>query len=341
MAEFPYLFNKESGITNTAQLFSEIQDSSITIALDRIDGTDHTLTAIFKAALSGGEFTTLSGLVVAHVGNPNFDPPVFVTAGVDPVSGKTVLDPASPRTPDGELHVVASNFGHITGNKVVNWTMQYTLNAGATISERLVVPSGQTLALEFMQGHAPTTPFNVELNWFDHSPNNTNTFFRRNPAIRIKEFSTMVVSGSHTQGDNTIQVNTDNGFLLANNPVPRQYGFINLVTGKRAFIRANSLNAGTGVLTLNVGIPFNLPNNSPIALVDRQIARIGGAAGTSLVDFEIPPSFDGDGFRYMEMKLQNTHASTAGVVFAMLNGWMTSTLSGTIPGAGGGAEDEN
>jgi hypothetical protein len=178
------------------------------------------------------------------------------------------------------------------------------------------------------------------LNWYDHPPGNTSTFFRRNPTIRIAEFYTLEVDGAHTAGDNTILVRAANGFALASNPVPRYYGFLNKNTGARFFIQATALNTSTRIMTLATPIPRNLPDGSPITMVDRSIARVGGAAGTSLVDFEIPPSFDGDGFRYMEMRLQNNHASAAGVVFAIANGWMTSTASGTIPGAGGGSEDE-
>lgn len=342
MVETTYSFTKPNPLSfNTGQVHAEIQASSITVALDRVDQNDSTLSTVFKAVLSAPEYVTLSGLITTFVPDPAFDPPLHVTASVDLTTGLAVATPLSPYTSDGEMHVVASNFGHITGNKVVNWTAQYTLNAGVTISERLVVPSGESLVLEFLQGHAPAVPFNVELNWFDHPPVNTSTFFRRNPAIRISEYNTMTVDGLHTAGDTTILVLAANGFTLANNPVSRQYGFLNPVTGKRFYIQATALNTSTRILTLNVGIPFNLPSGSPITMVDRQVGRAGGAAGTSILDFEIPPSFDGDGFRYMELKLQNNHASTAGLVFAVVNGWMTSTLSGTIPGLGGGVEDEN
>jgi len=50
------------------QLKSEIESSSITVALDVINTSGDTLEINFKAALSAGEVTTLNGVVNAHNG---------------------------------------------------------------------------------------------------------------------------------------------------------------------------------------------------------------------------------------------------------------------------------
>lgn len=50
------------------RLTLEIQQSSITIALDRIDINGDNFDVVFKASLSAGEITTLNGLVAAHTG---------------------------------------------------------------------------------------------------------------------------------------------------------------------------------------------------------------------------------------------------------------------------------
>lgn len=52
------------------RLTQEIRASAITVALDGINTAGDLCTVIFKAALSGGEETTLNGLVAAHTGEP-------------------------------------------------------------------------------------------------------------------------------------------------------------------------------------------------------------------------------------------------------------------------------
>lgn len=63
----------------TARLAQEIRDSSISVALDRIDTSGDTCAVVFKAALSSGEETTLNGLVAVHTGAVLADPPQSVS----------------------------------------------------------------------------------------------------------------------------------------------------------------------------------------------------------------------------------------------------------------------
>ena len=55
---------------DAGSLTSEIQASSITIALDKIDVTGSVLGIFFKASISTEEETTLDGIVAAHTGEP-------------------------------------------------------------------------------------------------------------------------------------------------------------------------------------------------------------------------------------------------------------------------------
>jgi hypothetical protein len=57
-----------NGELNQASLFSEILNSSITVALDHINSTNDVLDIWFKSNLVGSEWTTLSGVVAAHTG---------------------------------------------------------------------------------------------------------------------------------------------------------------------------------------------------------------------------------------------------------------------------------
>jgi len=55
---------------DVGSLHTEIEDSSITIALDKIDVIGDVLDVWFKAVLSAGEQTILDGIVAAHTGTP-------------------------------------------------------------------------------------------------------------------------------------------------------------------------------------------------------------------------------------------------------------------------------
>ena len=59
-----------NGIVATDRLSQEIQLSTIITALDHIDTVGDNCQVVFKDALSGGDETTLNGLVAAHDGTP-------------------------------------------------------------------------------------------------------------------------------------------------------------------------------------------------------------------------------------------------------------------------------
>lgn len=325
MPLFDYEFNKF--ILNTGQLSEEIQTSSITIALDRIDGTDATVTAVFKADLSGAEFTTLSGLVENYAHDPNFDPALIVTAGLDP-DGNTVPNPVDQ---DGEIHTIPGNLANVTGNKIVNWSMFYNLDAGCSIDEQFVVPSGKTASIEFVQGYASSVPFSVELNFYKKSGKRTN------PAINPEDYAIQEVNGAHAGGSTDIVLkNGGHGFAFNDLEVNKRYGFA--TSSGTTFVRfVDSKDGPTKTVTLDKGIPSDLSTGDKVALVDRPIARLGGDSSNALMDFEISPTFKGNGTRFLELIIKNESLTDSGDVFAVVNGWHTDTVKGTIKGSGGDA----
>lgn len=328
MAEFPFVFNKY--VHNTGQLFEEIQTSSVTIALERIDGSATDTTVIFKADLSGAEYTTLSGVVEAYVTDPDYDPLLTVTAGLDG-SGIPIADRHSPVTNDGETMTIQSNMANVTGNKLVNWTMFYTLGADTSIDERFVVPDGQTASIEFVQGYSSAGPFSVELNWYK------NTGKRTNPAIKPKDYAIQEVNGFHAGGSTDIVLKGGgHGFAFNSIETNKRYGF-QTASGTTFVREITSRNGPTKTVTLDKGIPSDLSNGDHVALVDRPIARLGGNAANALMDFEVSPSFRGNGTRYLELIIKNESLTDSGDVFAVVNGWTTATNGGTIPGTGGDA----
>jgi len=78
---YTYNFNKTdflNDIINPGRLTQEIGSSTISIALDSLNISTSVCGIVFKAALSQDEQTTLSGIVVAHTGDPlSVDPPIM------------------------------------------------------------------------------------------------------------------------------------------------------------------------------------------------------------------------------------------------------------------------
>jgi len=121
MTLFSYVFEKDISTVKTGQLHSEISTSTITIALDSINSVGNSISIDFKAELSSGELATLSGVVNSHSPDPNFDPPVHITAGYDPTTQK--VEPHLPYryAGDGKLRVLSSHKPVIPGKEAYNF----------------------------------------------------------------------------------------------------------------------------------------------------------------------------------------------------------------------------
>lgn len=92
---------------NVSQLEGEISDSSITIAVDRIDKSGDDISIHFKAALSAGEETTLDTLTTDHVAQPSEAEKTPVL--VHEVNAETgVIEPVQFSSSEGRNRVLAS-----------------------------------------------------------------------------------------------------------------------------------------------------------------------------------------------------------------------------------------
>jgi hypothetical protein len=307
-------------------------------------GATYTLTASDVAAWKLDEevFADVgNGRLVVNDGTSDFTNPTtgwewlqgefgkVVTAGLDG-DGNIVESTAAPVTNDGEMHTIQSNMANVTGNKLVNWTMFYTLGADTSIDERLVVPSGMTASIEFVQGYSSAGPFSVELNWYK------DTGKRTNPAINPEDYAIQEVNGFHASGSTVITLKGGgHGFAFNALEVDKRYAF---ASASGTFIREVTSKSGPAkTVTLTAGTPYDLADGDHFALIDRPIARLGGDAANALMDFEVAPSFRGNGTRYLELVIKNESLTDSGDVFAVVNGWTTATNGGTIPGQGGGA----
>lgn len=131
------------------RLTREIQDSDITVALDGITTAGDACAIIFKAALSGGEETTLNGLVAAHSGEPLPDNTLLK------VKEYTSEGVPAPVAADGKPFVLPNSF---PGEVLVNFTgTSDQLSppkrfAGGLFSLQQVGVGETSLELDFLDG---------------------------------------------------------------------------------------------------------------------------------------------------------------------------------------------
>lgn len=332
MAIFTYIHEKDP--VNPDQLAEEIRESSIAVALDNVatngavEGVGPTVVSNFKAELSDEEEDTLDSLVADHVAD--FTPPVDVTVTASQnAQGEIVISKTQPTTRDGEIQTIQGNMSNVTGNKLINWTMFYTLASDTSIDERFVIPSGVTASLEFVQGYSSAVPFSVELNFY-RGPGN-----RINPAIDVAAHAIQEVDGYHAAGVTEVTLKGGLGFSFSAMETDRKYGFSRVSDGKSFLRKVTDKDGPTKTVTLNSSTPFELFDGDKFGLVDRPISRLGGDATNGLMDFEVAPTFPGDGDNFLELIIKNESLVDSGDVFAVVNGWTTPTVSGTIPGSGG------
>jgi hypothetical protein len=90
MAETTYTYSianhTSNGAVHTPTLKKEIESSSITISLERIDTASDSLKIVFKNSISAGEETTLDNLVSAHDGVAAEEPEAVTIQGVEKTS---------------------------------------------------------------------------------------------------------------------------------------------------------------------------------------------------------------------------------------------------------------
>jgi len=334
-----YTYNYTKDPINAEQISDEVRESDITVALDHVvvgkDYQDQTVVTFhFKAELPDPEEIILDEVVAEHVADFTPKADLVVTSTLDK-DGVVIPDGTIPVTLDGETLTIQGNMANVTGNELINWTMFYTLGADTGIDERFMVPSGVTASIEFVQGYSAAGPFSVEVNWYS-GPGS-----RINSAISPRDYAMQTVDGDHISGSTEIKLKGGQGFSFSAMETDKKYAFYSNSTGKTFVRRVTSKDRPSSTVTLSNGAPFDLLDGDCFTLVDRPIARLGGDGTNALMDFEVAPSFKGDGKGYLELVIKNESLTDSGDVFAVVNGWTTSTTGGTIPGAGGASGVDN
>lgn len=220
-----------------------------------------------------------------------------------------------PVTADGDWHIVNENFAHVTGNNVINWTIEKFLDSESETSEKYVIPVGRTVTLNFFEGGSFDVPTYIKVEWFKDF---SGTFKRVNPDIRVSEIWTTTLSVAATTGDTTVSVvdasDIDAGML---------FGFE--CNTEECMLTVASVDTDANTITFETPLPVDKLVGDKIGLVDRVIGQKGNQIASSAINWVSPPRFTGDGSDYLLLTIKNEDSTDGGLVTAMINGWDTST----------------
>lgn len=193
-----------NGALSGADLKSEIESSSITIALNDVSSAGDTLTINFKANLSAGEETTLNGVVSAHTG--------VITKSAEPVEVEVTPPFANKKLTDGR-----SLFKRVHGANA-------TISANSTGTIDITVPYSEvkfTGAAIINCAVGDTVDFtvhdtynndisgldtgtygnNVQLNQFGYDVEMSKDFYENTSQYDASLYQNMIVRCSYTNND--------------------------------------------------------------------------------------------------------------------------------------------
>jgi len=297
-----------NSVVSTNSLTKQVQNSAILVALDYINTSGDELDIWFKDVLITGDETILEGLIAAHTGEAQAIPNV---------------------TADGDPHFVQENFAHVTGNSGINLPIEKFLEANTEYSEKLIIPEGRLVTLNYIEGGSPKVPTYMKIEWYIEITENAQPIFMRvNPWVRSAEVSYMKVDGAHTTGDTVLTV-AESGVTLADLEVNLYYGFC-LGGGVGFYRKVISKDTVNNTVTLIEGIPMDVPDNSCIGLTDRPIGQIASQAGPSAsLNWVSPPTgFIGNDKNYFKVTIKNEHSEDSALAFGSVNGWHTDLSIG-------------
>lgn len=244
----------------------------------------------------------------------------------DPTQGWLWLigDTLPPRTADGDWHIVTENFAHVTGNEVINWTVEKYLDAGASFEEKFIIPNGRTFTLNFLEGGSFTVPTHIKLEYFIYIGSE---FIRCNPEIRFDEIHLTTVNGIHSQSETVIVLNNAND-ELDYIEIGMYYAFKD-GSGEPIIRKVVDVFPGSDSIEIDEGLPVGgISDGTYFGLCDRVIGQKANQIASSVIDWVSPPRFVGDGINYLLLTITNEDDVDAGLVTAMVNGWHTDTSLG-------------
>lgn len=310
---YSILVDTANQAVETAKLATEIQSSSIVIALDYIDTNEDVLGIWMKDSLIQTEHTKLNTVVNSHDGVPVSEPDTVSISG-------------NPMSTDGDLHVVNENFAHVSGNKGINWIIEKELENEETYTEIFVLPAGRHATINMMKGGSDQVPSTITLEWFQEiSPA---VFMRINPWIRGDEIIASKLVGNYTIGDTVLTVLNTN-MEVASIRRDHYYCFYDTDLESGFHGKIIDKDVGAGTITLETGMPVDMADGMPFGLTDRVIGKVGNQIATDSLLWVSPPNnFYGNGKNYFKITITNEHQMKVGTITSVVNGWHTPTTGG-------------
>jgi hypothetical protein len=230
-----------------------------------------------------------------------------------------------PKTKDGDWHIVTENFAHVTGNDVINWTLEKHLDCSTKHSERLLIPSNKKVTVNFVEAGSDSIPTSLCLEYFKII---NGGHYRVNLDIRVSEMYCLVSTVDAVSTDTTMTVETayDNLFEDTINNV--LYG-VETPDGELSYHFLTSVSDDPSVLTFDNPFGRDLPAGTKLAVVDRPIGQSGSTMASSDLNWISPPEFYcSSGLSYLKLTIFNNSIEDAGLVFAVINGWQTPLVGG-------------
>jgi len=262
-----------------------------------------------------------NGTLVVNKGADLVDDIINIVEALNWLSSE--LNPS--RTVDGDLTIVQENNAHVTGNKVINWTLEEYLNASNTFSEIFIIPNGRTATINFLQGGSYTVPTYISLEYFQMI---NGTMQRINPDIRPDEVPTFSIATNHLIGDTVLTINNTNNEidLIDITPTSNLYCFDD--AGNIFYANITAIDIVAGTIILSSPLTVNVSAGTLSTNVSRVIGQKGTQISSSELSWVSPPRFYGDGVSYLKVTIENKDVVNDGLVTASLNGWHTPSTGG-------------
>ena len=234
-----------------------------------------------------------------------------------------------PRTVDGDWHIVAENFAHVTGNEGLNWTIEKYLDAGATFSEMMVIPSNRTFTLNFLEGGSFTVPTHIRLEWFEDIGGSV--FVRRNPEIRLEEIYRTKVNGIHAASATVINMDNTNN-ELDTVEIGLYYGFKDGVN-TTFYRKVTAVDAVADTVTLDTGLPASTGTTATgtANLVANAVDTITVTDGGTMYTSAPTVTISGDGTGATATAVMTGDVVTSVTVDTGGSGYTTATVTFGTP----------
>jgi hypothetical protein len=232
---------------------------------------------------------------------------------------------APPKTTEGYWQQVTIPPSMLEGNRAINWVVETYLNAGAEFEETMTVPEDTTFVMNWVAVDSPTIPSHTTVAWQYWSSAKGKYINLAPDVCPVAQYQMKTKVSVITSGATEILVTAAPKFKLENIVKHALYAFAsaNGVTIQHTTI--TSANPETNTIYLSAATVHPLPAGAYITLLERPLASIGTHGSPGKLEWAAPPTFEGNGKSFVNIKVKNVSESMAGQSTVMINGYFTPT----------------